>query len=201
MHWCSFVVCGFDILAERVAILNETDWRRWAGGWNPINRYGGHEFWDYLRSENPERAYRCFCNLKNRHNLAGDDQRFLLDLENHTAILLQISKENDENAQRIAFSVSFKQPGFFQFAFALLEGRSLDGNVASCLGSHVVEQGGWGTPIDKLQSAAKRIESELKTSELPKHGRLWLERLKQRTLQAIKTSHWNDGEHENLGWH
>lgn len=194
---------GFELLTERVAILNANDWREWAGGWNPFSRYGGHEFWDYLRSENPERAYRCFCTLKNRHDLTSDDGRFLLDLENHSPILLQIAKENDDNAERIAFSVSSKQPGFLRFAFALLEGRSLDGNVASCLASHIVEHGGFGfgTAIDKLRSTLSRIESELKAAELPDHGRLWLERLKQRTLEAIKTSHWNDGEHESLGWH
>jgi hypothetical protein len=192
---------GFALLADRVAILNATDWREWAGGWNPFSRYGGHEFWDYLRSENPERAYRCFCTLKNHHDLFDDDHRFLLDLENHGPILLQIAKENDENAERIAFAVSFKQPGFMRFAFALLEGRALDCKVASCLASHIVEQNGWGTPIDKLQSSLSRIEAELKVTELPAHGRLWLDRLKCRTLEAIKTSHWNDGEHESLGWH
>jgi hypothetical protein len=69
------------------------------------------------------------------------------------------------------------------------------------LASHVCEQNAWGTPIDKLQSTLNRIESELKASDLPDHGRLWLERLKQKTSEAIKTSHWNDGEHESLGWH
>jgi hypothetical protein len=188
-------------MTERVAVLNANDWLKWAGGWNPFSRYGSHEFWDCLRSENPERAYRCFCTLRNYHDLADDDHRFMLDLENHSSILLQIAKENDENAERIAFSVSFKQPGFLRFAFALLEGRSIDDNVASCLASHIVEHDGFGTPMDKLRSTLSRIESELKAAELPDHGRLWLERLRQRTLEVIKTSHWNDGEQEYLGWH
>jgi hypothetical protein len=44
---------GFDLLGKRVAVLNKADWREWTGGWNPFDTYGGHEFWDYLRSQNP----------------------------------------------------------------------------------------------------------------------------------------------------
>ena len=191
---------GFKLLADRVAVLNSNDLHNLASGWNPFSNYSDHEFWDYLRSKTPEPAYRCFCTLKNDHDHFGDDHRFLLDLENHDLILLKIAKENDENAERIAFAMSFKQPRFIRFSFALLEGRELNCKVASCLESHFFEQVGWGTPLDKLQSTLNQIELELKVTELPAHGRLWLERLKLRTLEAIKTSYWNDGEHELLGW-
>jgi hypothetical protein len=55
--------------------------------------------------------------------------------------------------------------------------------------------------LDKLQIALNNIESELKKTGLPAHGRAWLERLKKRVQEAIKTSPWNSGEHEYLGWH
>jgi hypothetical protein len=194
---------GFALLKERIDVLNEKDWHGLSGGWNPLSRYGGHEFWNYLRSENAERAYRYFCTLTNphiRHEIIGDDARVLLDLENHRPILLKIANENEKDAEQLAFSVSYKQPGFLAFAFELLAGRLLDGNVASRLSSTVVEQDGFGTPLNKLQIALNNIESELKKTGLPEHGRAWLERLKQKVQETIKTSPWNSGEHEFLGW-
>lgn len=194
---------GFALLKERIDALNEKDWHGLSGGWNPLSRYGGHEFWNYLRSENAERAYRYFCTLKNphiRHEIIGDDARVLLDLENHRPILLRIANENEEDAERIAFSVSYKQPGFLAFAFELLVGRSIDGNVAARLSSTVIEQDGFGTPLDKLQIVLNNIESELKRTDVPDHGRAWLERLKHRIQEAIKASPWHGGDHEFLGW-
>jgi hypothetical protein len=195
---------GFALLEERIGALNKDDWHGLAGKWNPLSRYGGHEFWNHLRSENAERTYHCFCALTNRHirhEIIDDDARVLFDLENHRPILLKIANENDENAERIASSISFKQPGFLNFAFELLATRSIGSSVASYLASTVVEHNGFGTPLDKLQIALNNIESELKKTGLPAHGRAWLERLKIRVQEAIKTSPWNRGEHEYLGWH
>jgi hypothetical protein len=193
---------GFALLEKRIAVLNELDWREWTGGWNPFDTYGGHEFWDYLRSQNTERAYRCFCTLKNRHirNDILDGARALLDLENHSASLLKIANENEEDAERIAASVSIKQPRFFAFAFDLLVGRSIDGKVAAGLSSTIVERSGFGGPLDKLQNALSDIESELKRTDIPDHGHTWLERLKHIVQEAIKTSPWSRGENEYLGW-
>ena len=53
---------------------------------------------------------------------------------------------------------------------------------------------------DKLQTALNDVESELKKTDVPNHGRAWLEKLKHRIQEAIKTSPWNGGENENLGW-
>ena len=189
-------------MEKRITLLKRTDWREWTGGWNPLNTYGGNEFWDYLRSQNAERAYRCFCALKNRHirNEILDGTRALLDLENHSAILLKIANENEENAERIADSVSIKQPRFFAFAFDLLAGRSIDGKVAGGLSSTIVERFGFGAHSDRLQKALNDIDSELKKSDVPDHGRAWLEELKHNIQEIIKTSPLYGGEHEFLGW-
>jgi hypothetical protein len=194
---------GFALLGKRIAVLDKADWREWTGGWNPLNTYGGHEFWNYLRSENAERAYRCFCALKNRHirnEILDDGARPLLDLENHFAVLLKIAAENEDDAERIAASVSIKQPRFFAFAFELLAGRPIDGKVSAGLSSTIVERIGFGTPLDKQQIALSDIESELKRANVPDHGREWLERLKHRIQEAVKTSPWNRGDNEYLGW-
>jgi hypothetical protein len=194
---------GFALLEERIAALNKDDGHGLAGEWNPLSRYGGHEFWNHLRSENAERTYRAFCTLRNRHirhEIIDDETRSLFDLENHSPILLKIANENEGNAERIASSISFKQPGFIIFAFELLATRSIDGSVESCLASTVVDQNGFGTQLDKLQTALNNIDSELKKIGLPEHGLAWLKRLKQRVQEAIKTSPWNNGEHEYLGW-
>jgi hypothetical protein len=193
---------GFALLEKRIAVLNNADWREWTGGWNPLYTYGGHEFWDYLRSQNAERAYRCFCALKNRHvrNEILDGARALLDLENHSDILLKIANENEEDAERIATSASFKQPRFFTFAFELLAGRPIDGKVASSLSSTIVDRDEFGSPLDKLQGALNNVESELKKEDIPNHGRVWLEALRHRIQEAIKASPWHGGEHEFLGW-
>ena len=194
---------GFELLTKYTASLDKKDWREWQGGWNPLQRHGAHEFWDYLRSQDAERAYRCFCTLKNRHvrnEILDNDNKTLLDLENHSSILLKIANENEEDAERIAASISIKQPRFFPFAFELLSSRLIDGKVASCLSSTIVERFGFGSGEDKLQTALNDVESELKKKDVPDHGRAWLERLKQRIQEAIKTSPWNRGEQEYLGW-
>jgi hypothetical protein len=193
---------GFALLERHITVLNQTDWREWAGGWNPLYTYGGHEFWDYLRSQNAERAYRCFCALKNRHvrNEILDGSRALLDLANHAAVLLKIANENEENAERIAESVSIKQPRFFAFAFDLLAGRSIDGKVAGGLSSTIVELIGFGAYSDRLQKALGDIDSELKKTDVPDHGRAWLGNLKHNIQEMIKSSPLYGGEHEFLGW-
>jgi len=156
-----------------------------------------------LRSQNAERTYHCFCNLKNRHvrnEILDYGGQPLLDLENHRSVLLKIASKNEEDAQQIAASISIKQPGFFPFAFDLLSGRPTDGKVASYLSSTIVERFGFGSPLDKLQTALNDVESELKKLEIPSHGREWLERLKRTMQEAVKASPWNSGEHEYLGW-
>ncbi len=194
---------SFALLAKHIASLDKTDWREWQGGWNPLQRHGAHEFWDYLRSQDAERAYRCFCTLKNRHvrnEILDYGGQPLLDLENHRAVLLKIANENEEDAERIAASISIKQPGFFPFAFDLLSGRPIDGKVASYLSSTIVERFGFGYESDKLQIALNDVESELKKTDVPNHGHAWLERLKQKIQEAIKASPWDRGENEYLGW-
>jgi hypothetical protein len=198
---------GWNVLQykarKQIVVLNKLDWREWRAVWNPFRRHGANEFWNYLRSQNPERAYRCFCALKNRHvrnDIFNDDGKLLLDLENHSSIILKIANENEEGAEQIAGSISTKQSGFFPFAFDLLSGRPIDGKVASHLSSTIVERFGFGSPMDKEQTALRDIEAQLKNPEIPGHGRVWLERLKFNIQEAIKTSPWNSGDNEYLGW-
>lgn len=194
---------GFSILEKQIIILNNLDLRNWRAVWNPFRLRGGNEFWNYLRSQNPERAYRCFCALKNRHvlnDISNENSKALFDLENHRSILLKIAKENEGDAEQIADSVSIKQPGFFPFAFEILLRRPIDGKVASNLSSTIVERFGFGPHLDKLQAALQSIEAQLQNPKLPDHGRAWLERLKFNIQEAIKASPWNSGDHEFLGW-
>jgi hypothetical protein len=194
---------GFGLLEKQVVVLNKLDWREWRRVWNPFRRHGSNEFWNYLRSQNPERAYRLLCALKNRHardEIFIEDGKVLLDLENHFAILLKISSESEGDAERIADSISIKQPGFFPFAFELLSGRPVDGKVASRLSSTIVERFGFGSPLDKEQAALCDIQTRLKEQGIPSQGREWLERLKYHIEEAIKTSPWNSSDREHLGW-
>jgi hypothetical protein len=68
------------------------------------------------------------------------------------------------------------------------------------LASTVIEQNGFGTQLDRLQTALNDIESELKKTGLPVHGLAWLKRLKQRLQEEIRTSPWKNADHEYLGW-
>jgi len=195
---------GFALLEERIAILNNSDRFELAGEWNPLSRYGGHEFWNYLRSRDTERTYRCFSKLTNRHlrgEIIGDDDRPLFDLKNHRALLLKIANETDNQAEAIASSISFKQPGFLTFAFELLSTRSTDGSVASLLASTVIDRVGFGTQVERLKIALEKIELELKKPGLPDFGIAWLRRVRDEIKEAIKTSPWNKGDHEFLSWH
>jgi hypothetical protein len=196
---------GFALLDKKITALNKTDWQEWRAEWNPLRRHGAHEFWDYLRSQDAERAYRSFCTLKNRHVLRNeilddDNRASLLDITNHRSVLLKIATENEDDAEQIAASISMKQPGFFSFAFEFLNGRAVDGKVASSLASTVVGRVGFGSELDKLRTAMSEIELQLKRPDTPTHGRAWLERLKHNIQEAITASPWNAMEHEYLGW-
>lgn len=196
---------GFALLEERLAALNESGWQELRTGWSPLQRFGTHEFWDYLRTQDAERAYRAFCILRNgdvRSQLLKLDHggQPLLDLEHHHHFLLKIARESEEKAERIAASISMKQPLYFAFAFELLSGRPFDGKVASAMSSMVVDTFGFSSSMDGLQHALNAVELELKQPALPDHGRKWLESLKRRIQESLKVCPWNIGEREYLGW-
>jgi hypothetical protein len=194
---------GFELLEKQIAVLNEIDLRGWRNVWNPFHRHGGSDFWSFLLSQNPERAYRSFCLLKNDHILKNDilnEDKALFDLENHSSILLKIAAENKNYPEQIAGTLMIMQAGFFPFAFELLSGRPTDGKIASQLSSTIIGGFGFGSPLEKERSALSAIEAQLKEAHIPNHGREWLERLRHNIKEAIKTSPWNSIDHEYLGW-
>ena len=79
-------------------------------------------------------------------------------------------------------------------------GRPVDGKVAGSLSSTIVERSGFGMHSDRLQKALSDIDSELKKTDVPDHGRAWLEKLKHNTHEIIKASPLYCVEHEFLGW-
>jgi hypothetical protein len=196
---------GFALFYKHLAALNESDWHELRGGWSPLQRYGTHEFWDYLRTQDTERAYRCLCVVQNsnvRIQLLKLDHggQPLLDLASHHCVLLRIANESEENAERIGSLISMKQPGYFAFAYELLSGRPLDGRVASAMSSMVVDSFGFSSSMDGLQHALNAVELELKKPGTPNHGREWLENLIRRIREALKAVPWNIGNREYLGW-
>ncbi len=194
---------GFQLLAEQISRLNQQDWREWRGPWNPFQRHGAGEFWAYLRLQDPEKAYRHFCTLKNRlvlRNEAFGDDKILLDLASHSQILLVVANEDERNAELVAEAISLKQTGFFSFVYELLSNRPIEGKVANVLAASLVAPAGFGTPLEKEKTALRCIEDQLKVAEIPAHGRAWLERVKRNLQEAIKVSPWRSADSEPFGW-
>ncbi len=194
---------GFGLLEKHVGFLNQERLHERQSGWNPFERCGGREFWDHLRSQNAERAYRSLLKLNTGHvnnEMMDPDCPPFLDLQCHREIILKIASENQDDAERIVSLISLKQPGFFAFSFDLLSIQPVDGKIFSYMSSTIVERFGFGSPLEKLKIALANIESELNRPEVPIHGRLWLERLKHKMQEAVQISPWSTSDNEYLGW-
>jgi hypothetical protein len=99
----------------------------------------------------------------------------LFDLENHQHVLEKIARVGEANATAIARELRWKQPGFWDMAYALLEAYPSSAKVSAALIGPLDELSGWGYYHQRLNEPLEAISSQLKLDTLTPIARLWLE--------------------------
>jgi hypothetical protein len=168
-------------------------------GWNPFESYGTRDFWEYLRAQSPQRAYE----ILGGWNIAspGPDvrdhaQRYLLDLPVHQEILVDIARANRNAAYIFAKCAQAAQPGFFAFAYELVEIYPSDNGVTGALNSALIPTSEWGYKYDWLTRASETVQTELKVSGASPAARRWLESLHDIILMRRSESRRDFGSSE-----
>ena len=110
---------GFAILDRRIAQLTGTDAPDGQRPFTPFRPQGTYDLWTHLRDAAPERAYRKLFQL--RPLLGRSDFSASLDLVKHRTDLLKVAADSEEMAAFLARFVAESLPGFFDFAFGLLD--------------------------------------------------------------------------------
>ena len=176
---------GFDLLREAIRRLSEVKGRSFWMGWNPFERYGTRDFWEYLRTQSPQRAY----SVLGEWNVASPSpderdhtQRYLLDLAAHRDILSSIARTNRNAACIFARCVPSAQPGFFQFAYELVKMYPGDEGIIEALNSALIQISGFGYEYDWLSKATENLQVELKSPALSEAARRWLESVQDHIL-------------------
>jgi hypothetical protein len=151
-------------------------------GWNPFERYGTRDFWEHLRTQSPERAYKILGEWSVAApgpDLQDNGQRYLLDLASHQQILVDIARSDRNAAWIFAQCVPSAQPGFFPFAYQLIEMYPNDERVVGALNFALIQTSGFGYEYDWLTKASETLKAELKLSGLSGAARSWLESLQE----------------------
>jgi hypothetical protein len=190
---------GLQLLREAVRGLSDAKSNRWWMGWNPFEGYGTRDFWEYLRAQAPQRAYE----ILGEWNIAspGPDvrdhaERYLLDLSAHQEILVNIARANRNAAYVFAKATRSAQPGFFPFAYELVEIYPNDNGVIGALNSALIPTSGWGYEYDWLTRASETVQAELKVTALSRGAQRWLESLHEIILMRRSESRRDFGSSE-----
>jgi hypothetical protein len=190
---------GFELLRQAIRCLSDVKSRIWWLGWNPFESYGTRDFWEYLRAQAPQRAYE----ILGEWNIAspGPDvrnhaQRYLLDLPAHQEILVNIARANRNAGCIFAKCAQSAQPGFFPFAYKLVEICPNDNGVIGALNSALIPTSGWGYEYDWLTKASKTVQAELKVTGLSPAAQGWLESLHEIILMRRSESRRDFGSSE-----
>jgi hypothetical protein len=194
---------GFTLLAEIIEKLSDLEAYDWRTGWNPFASPGSHDFWEYLRGQSPERAYRSFGRWRRASrwpDLRGHDDGRLLDLEAHHALLIGIARTEPNSARVFADSIKVTHPGFFIFAYALIEAYPDDAAVWRALNSGIIEQTGFGTEYDHVSSAGEIVRHQLASEGLSPEACRWLEALSEDIRRRKTESHHYLGSSEPIFW-
>jgi hypothetical protein len=197
------VRAGLQLLAQHIERLGRNpDIARW-DQWNPVEGYSERAFWEYLRNHAPEEAYRIlggFHSLATWMGFRSIRRRELLDLSNHREILTKIAAENHEATLVFISATSVKQPGFFDFAYALLHLYPSDADIRTRLNTATVARAGFGSDLDDLNHALKRVSEELANDGLSERAASWLGELRDYISEQQREYGRYFGSHEFLGW-
>lgn len=183
---------GFKLLRKAIQQLsNRSEWD-WRGSWNPFEFPGTHDFWEYLRAQDPERAYNHLGEwnpASHWPDLRGHRDGHLLDLPSHQSVLLDIARRNMAAAQVFARCLQPTQPNFFEFVYSLLDIHGDAHPVVASLNAALTGHFSFGSEFDHLTSVNELAKAQLKRPELRPAARRWLEALCQIVKMRQEQSH------------
>jgi len=194
---------GMQLLAQQIKNLGEHPDIPRRNQWNPIEAYGERSFWEHLRDQAPEQAYRILGRFRSPGSWMSfryNKGRPLLDLSNHGAVLKTIAREDRASALVFADALSVKQPGFFDFAYSIIELYPSDPEIGMRLNTATVERAGFGSDLDHLNDALKRVNEQLAVEGLPARAGAWLRGLRNYIAEQQREYGRYFGTHEFLGW-
>ncbi len=183
---------GFKLLRKAIQQLSnrsEWDWREF---WNPFEFPGTHDFWDYLRAQDPDRAYNHLGEWNpSSHwpDLRGHRDGYLLDLAAHQTILLSIARGSVVAAQVFARCLQPTQPNFFEFVYSLLDVHANAPQMVASLNAALTSHSGFGSEFDHLASVDDLAKAQLKRPELSPATLRWLDALCQIVKMRQEQSH------------
>ena len=96
--------------------------------------------------------------------------------------------------------MSVKQPGFFDFAYALLDIYPSDSEIRMQLNAATVERAPFGSDLDRLNHALKRVNEELDNKGLSECAATWLRELRDYIIEQHQEYRRYFGSHDFLGW-
>jgi hypothetical protein len=109
---------------------------------------------------------------------------------------VKIARANRDAAYIFAKCTRSAQPGFFPFAYELVEIYPNDNGVISALNSALIPTSGWGYEYDWLTKASETVQAELKVAGLSPAAQRWLESLREIILVRHSESRRDFGSSE-----
>jgi hypothetical protein len=171
---------GFAILEELLERISKQDHWRFYTGWSPFAWIGSRDFWEFVRTQQPERTYSILGSLGTkcrRLDLRHHQERHLLDLANHRQVLRRLADEDLAAAHVFADCLISSQPEFLQFATDLLALYPNDNKILSSLNSAVLEKTGRGSVYNHLADAEKFVEEHLSAETISPNLARWRQSL------------------------
>jgi hypothetical protein len=111
-------------------------------------------------------------------DLRGHGDARSLDLEKHHDILLAEAVRHPNAARVFADCLVATQPGFFKFAYALIEAFPNDPMLAAGLDAAVLQQTGVGSELNHLSAAVGLVKFEIEWSAPSPTAQRWLDALR-----------------------
>jgi hypothetical protein len=187
---------GIQLFEEQIQKLAR---RRHFAKWDPLEAFSQRNFWKHLRDESPEAAYRSLGQFQSVARRITDyrSQRDhpILDLVNHSDILLVIAQSDRTAAVVFIQMLSVKQPGVFDFAYSLLQLYPDDQEIRIRLGAAII-----GSDFDQGDLAWKKVNEQLALRELPPYAAIWLRGLRDSIDERRRQYSRYFGTDEFLGW-
>lgn len=181
-HDCSLVAiaiartekdAAFALLREQVEIVHNEKNLPADDLWDPFGRFKAHNFWKHLVATWPEESYRELLQLKGVefHGVFVA----LVDPDKHQSILLKLSADVVA-ARFFSARMGGAQPGFYEFAFAVLSLHPGDAALRTILVRSAMS-GEFEHAFDANhhRQLLPRLEERLKDATLTAHHRSWLE--------------------------
>lgn len=176
---------GFRLLEK--LLLEEDNHQHW----NPIDRYGRHQFWNVLYVTDKERLLELLfkvCQTDPLHRFQVTwNLRDILDLEADRDLLISYAKKDEEIASIISESITSAKPGFWAIAFELVEAYPSNERIKSHLAKGIEQQGNViAGPFSRFYEGRKaEVEQWIHDPKTPSAVRSWLREMTDHLQQEI----------------